>query len=163
VTKSKSKLKTRREFKIIYPAAVDIRMRPVGKRSRNYDLWYWEGFYKTRVNEVVVERTLLAMQSLFFGTTKLEINREDRDGFLGLSVKGTLPRGMIGDMLVSEFMGWSNVAETLTLKKMIEGSVHGLIATSSARPPPPMPMFDSKQAAITQAELDSAYAAMKGS
>ena len=129
---------------IIYPITVDIRMAPVGKKSRNYDFSYWEGFYASKKHEAVLERTLSGMKSLA-RSLPVSIKREDRPGFIGIVVSGRLPRGQIGDMMLSEFLGWSNVADTLTLRRMIEVLALGsLDRPSTGQRPPRSPAPQSK-------------------
>jgi hypothetical protein len=121
-------MKTTKPSKVIYPTAIEISMRPLGKQSRNYDFSYWEGFSASRKHEAIAERTIAAMQGLMDRAwMRVTIHREDRVGFVGILVLGTLSRGEIGDMLIGEFMGWSSVAEKLTLKRMFESLALGNI------------------------------------
>ena len=121
-------MKAARPVKIIYPTAIEISMRPLGKRSRNYAFSYWEGFSASRKHETLAERTITAMRSAMSSVgMRVTICRDDRIGFVGILVTGTLSRGEIGNMLIGEFLPWSSVAEKLTLKRMFESLALGNI------------------------------------
>lgn len=118
--KTKSGLAT---SKMVYPIAVDFRMRPVSAKSRNYHFTYWEGF--ATKHEDVVRNTYVIMSRLAqqYGFT---ITRDDRDGLVGIQIAGQASRHQIGDMMTGEFMPWSTIAE-LPLRKIFEGATLNVI------------------------------------
>lgn len=120
--------------RLVYPVALLITMKPLGKQSRNYDFSYWEGFYPSKKMEAMAESSLALLQgslgSLMGG--RLTIERRDRDGFIGIQISGKLSRGEIGNMMVGEFMPWSEVAET-PLKKLFEAATMGAIHEMRAK------------------------------
>ena len=134
--------------KILLPAAVDITIRPVNKKSLDYHLYYWEGFHPGKQTEAMITRTMNAIgQVLAAQGTEITLTRSNLDGFIGIALEGTLSKGKIGDMLGGEFLGWSDMADKITLRKMLmqitinmaqEGdTLHR--ASLISRPEPPMP------------------------
>jgi len=113
-----------RKHELIYPVALRITMEPIGKQSRNYNFSYWEGFYPSPKHEKAAVETIAAVQSVLgakFGK-RLRVERRDRGIFIGALVEGALSRGEIGDLLVSEFMPWSDAAST-PLRKVFEAAM----------------------------------------
>jgi len=118
--KKSSKKMLRRSTVILLPAAVDIKVRPVGRQSRNYEFCYWEGFYPRPESEALVNRTIDALSMVLkMQGVKVTIARSDLDGYIGVVLTGKLSRGKIGDMIAGEFLGWSDMADQLTLRQML--------------------------------------------